>query len=347
MTVAAEPPAELGPSRRRRMMKIVLWLGGLALFWFVLQLLGVDVKGWLRHLWDQITEIPPGYLIAALAAQTGATFFAGFSYYGILKAAYPRGVALWPVVAAYAVGVAINNFLPANIGTFVTLLMFVAVIPACTFAGSLAAYLVQKIFFTIAGTFVYLYMFLSVPGAFDLSFGNVTSHPALTTAIVLGGIGLLVVLARIFWREVKKLWAKAKQGGAILSQPRRYMSRRLPPVLPQLDLRPDRHRDLPRRVRAARDVRVGDVGDGLRLARERGVIHARRDRRDAGDERARAQDLLRCCQEPGGGLLDRAATHRHCLEPGRCDRPRRGRLRLGRRQAARQRVLRAGQGEER
>ena len=65
-------------------MKIVLWLGGLALFWFVLQLLGVDVKGWLRHLWDQITEIPPGYLIAALAAQTGATFFAGFSYYGIL-----------------------------------------------------------------------------------------------------------------------------------------------------------------------------------------------------------------------------------------------------------------------
>jgi uncharacterized membrane protein YbhN (UPF0104 family) len=225
MTVAAEPPAELGPSRRRRIMKIVLWLGGLALFWFVLQLLGVDVKGWLRHLWDQITEIPPGYLIAALAAQTGATFFAGFSYYGILKAAYPRSVALWPVVAAYAVGVAINNFLPANIGTFVTLLMFVAVIPACTFAGSLAAYLVQKIFFTIAGTFVYLYMFLSVPGAFDLSFGNVTSHPVLTTAIVLGGIGLLVVLARIFWREVKKLWAKAKQGGVILSQPRRYMSR--------------------------------------------------------------------------------------------------------------------------
>ena len=95
-------------------------------------------------------------------------------------------MALWPVVAAYAVGVAMNNFLPANIGTFVTLLMFVAVIPRCTFAGSLAAYLVQKIFFTLAGTFVYLYMFLSVPGSFDLSFGNVTSHPGLTTAIVLG-----------------------------------------------------------------------------------------------------------------------------------------------------------------
>ena len=55
-----------------------------------------------------------------------------------------------------------NNFLPANIGTFVTLLMFVAIIPGCTFAGAIAAYLVQKIFFTIAGTFVYLYLFLSV-----------------------------------------------------------------------------------------------------------------------------------------------------------------------------------------
>ena len=59
-------------------------------------------------------------------------------------------------MTAYAVGVAMNNLLPANIGTFATLVMFVAIIPACTFPGALAAYLVQKIFFTIAGTFVYL-----------------------------------------------------------------------------------------------------------------------------------------------------------------------------------------------
>ena len=62
-----------------------------------------------------------------------------------------------------------NNFLPANIGTFVTLLMFVAIIPSCTFAGAIAAYLVQKIFFTLAGTFVYRYLFLSVPGSFHES----------------------------------------------------------------------------------------------------------------------------------------------------------------------------------
>jgi uncharacterized membrane protein YbhN (UPF0104 family) len=225
MSVAAEPMAEIPPPRRRRIMRIALWLGGLALFWFVLQVLGVDVKGWLQQLWDQIRSIPAGYLVAALIAQTAQTFLAGLSYYGILKAAYPRDVTLWPVVASYAVGVAINNFLPANIGTFVTLLMFVAVIPGCTFAGSLAAYVVQKIFYTLAGAFVYLYMFLSVPGAFDISFGNVTSHPTLVTGIVVGGIVTLVILARIFWRKVKKLWAKARQGGVILSQPGRYMTR--------------------------------------------------------------------------------------------------------------------------
>ena len=136
------------------------------------------------QLWDQIEAIPPGYIVAALIFQTGQTFFAGLSYYGILSAAYPGEVFLWPIVTAYAVGVAMNGFLPANIGTFVTLFMFVTIIPSCTFGGSIAAYLVQKIFFTIAGTFVYLYMFLSVPGAFDVSFGRETSHPGATLLVV-------------------------------------------------------------------------------------------------------------------------------------------------------------------
>jgi uncharacterized membrane protein YbhN (UPF0104 family) len=225
MTIAAEHTADARPSRKRRMAKIVAWLVGLALFWAFLQLVGVDVSGWLEQLWDDITAIPTGYLISALGVQTAATFFAALSYYGILRAAYPGEVGLWPIVAAYAVGVAMNGFLPANLGTLVTLLMFVAVIPSCTFAGSVAAYLVQKIFFTIAGTFVYLYMFLGVPGEFDLNFGNVTSHPAVTTLVVAGGIAIVVLLARLFWRQVMRLWERAKQGGAILTQPRRYMSR--------------------------------------------------------------------------------------------------------------------------
>ncbi len=191
----------------------------------LLQLLGVDVWGWLSDLWDQIKAVPVGYIIAGLIVQTGATFFAGLSYYGILKAAYPGEVELTQIVTAYAVGVAMNGFLPANIGTFVTLLMFVAIIPSATFAGSISAYLVQKIFFTIAGTFVYLYLFLSVPNSFDQNLGNLTAYPLLTIGLVAGGVLLIVILGRIFWKQLQKLWLKAKQGGAILAHPKQYFTR--------------------------------------------------------------------------------------------------------------------------
>jgi len=208
------------------MRKVLAWIVGVAVFWVVLNLLGVDVTGWISNLWDQIKDIPKGYLVAALFFQTMQTVFAGVSYYGILKFAYKDEVTLWPIIAAYAVGVAMNGFLPANIGTFVTLLMFVAIIPSCTVGGAIAAYIVQKIFFTIAGTFVYLYMFLSVPNSFDVSFGgNLKAYPWLTITIVAGGVVLIVILGRILWSKVKKLWEQAKQGGAILTEPKTYLKR--------------------------------------------------------------------------------------------------------------------------
>ena len=224
---AVEPSAVLpfhDPSRRRRLVKVGGWLVGVALAIVVLNLAGVDVIGWLQDLWDEIRDVPTGYIVGGLVFQTGQTFFAGLSYYGILRAAYPGQVELWPIVTAYAAGVAMNNFLPANIGTFVTLIMFVAIIPACTFAGAIAAYLVQKIFFTIAGAFVYLYLFLSVPGSFTENLGNVSEKPLRSILIAAGGAFLIVLLGRIFWKQLKKLWAQAKQGGVILSRPKEYLT---------------------------------------------------------------------------------------------------------------------------
>jgi uncharacterized membrane protein YbhN (UPF0104 family) len=223
--VTAQGVTPLHNERLHRLARVAAWLVGIVVVVAILQLLGFDVTGWFSNLWKQITGVPAKYLIAAVIFQTGQTVFTGYSYYGILHAAYPGEVNVRPILAAYAVGVAGNGFLPANIGTFVTLLMFVAIIPSCTFGGSIAAYLVQKIFFTIVGTLVYLYLFLSVPGTFDLSFGNEHDHPALTGVIVIGGIVLIVFVGRIFWRQVKKLWAQAKQGGAILAKPGQYMLR--------------------------------------------------------------------------------------------------------------------------
>ena len=227
----AEPPAPRrwrilpfgDPSRPRRLGKVAAWLAGLVLAVLLLHLLGVDVRGWLDSVWDALTEISLGYLLAGWAVQTVQTTLTALAWYYILRAGFPRApVPYLQVLAAYAAGVALNGFLPANLGTLVMLLMFVAIIPGANFAGVLGGMVVQKIFFTAVGTLVYLYLFLSVPGSFGLQLGFPDDHPGLTVLILAGGAFLLFLLGRIFWRKLEGLWAKAKQGGAILARPRDY-----------------------------------------------------------------------------------------------------------------------------
>jgi uncharacterized membrane protein YbhN (UPF0104 family) len=218
-------------SRKRRFVKIGAWIVGLLALAVVLRLLGVDVIGWLEDVWTQIKEVPLGYLVLGAVLQILQTSLNGLAYYGILSYAYPGRVELWPIITAYAVGVSMNNFLPANIGTFVTLLMFVAIIPGSTFVGIFAAYLVNKIFFTIVGGLVYLYLFLAAGAAFNVELGWFRDHPVALLLIVVGGAFLIVLLVRIFWRWLKKLWAQAKQGGKVLESPRAYGTRVL---LPQI-----------------------------------------------------------------------------------------------------------------
>jgi uncharacterized membrane protein YbhN (UPF0104 family) len=203
---------------------VLAWLAGIALALVVLDLLGVDVVGWFSDMWDALSGIGLGYLLAGWALQTVQTSLTAVGWYFILRAAYPRaGVAYIQVLAAYAAGVALNGFLPANLGTVVTLLMFVAIIPGANLPGVLGGMVVQKIFFTVAGAFVYAYLFLSVPGSFDLQLPALADHPVLVLAIVAGAGMLLLVLGRIFWRKLEGLWAKAVQGGAILAHRRDYL----------------------------------------------------------------------------------------------------------------------------
>jgi uncharacterized membrane protein YbhN (UPF0104 family) len=213
-------------SRARRLVKVAAWLAGIALAVVALELVGVDVAGWFTSLWDTLTEIPLGYLVAGWSLQTVQTALTAVGWYFILRAGFPSAPLLYrQVLAAYATGVALNGFLPANIGTVVMLLMFVAIIPGAHLPGVLGGMVVQKIFFTVAGTFVYLYLFLSVPGSFELQLGGPHDHPWLTVLIVAAAAMLIVLLARIFWRKLKGLWEKAKQGGAILARPREYAVR--------------------------------------------------------------------------------------------------------------------------
>ena len=85
--------------------------------------------------------------------------------------------------------------------------------------------LVQKIFFTLAGAFVYVYLFASVPGTFERQFELVNDHPGLVVALAAGAVALIVVLLRVFRRKLPELMERAKQGGAILARPREYLVR--------------------------------------------------------------------------------------------------------------------------
>jgi uncharacterized membrane protein YbhN (UPF0104 family) len=214
------------PSRARRLLKVLAWIAGTALVVTVLALLGVNVTGWLERLWDSLTGIGLGYLVAGWSLQTLQTTLTALAWYFILRGAYPAAPAPYrQVLAAYATGVALNGFLPANIGTFVMLLMFVAIIPAANFPGVVGGMLVQKIFFTLAGAFVYVYLFASVPGTFERQFKLPHDHPVLMVAVAAGVALLIVILLRIFRRKLAGLIERAKQGGAILTRPRQYLVR--------------------------------------------------------------------------------------------------------------------------
>jgi uncharacterized membrane protein YbhN (UPF0104 family) len=238
MSEPAAAPAPVAPEQqrlRRRLLRIVAWIVGVVLVLVVCDLVGIDIRGWLRDLWDSVREISLVYIVLGCLFQGTQTVLTALGWYGILRYAYPGGITFMPVLASYAVGVALNNVLPANLGTLVTLLMFVAVVAGATFTGILAGYVVQKIFYLVIGALIYLYLFTQVAGSFEFQFGNeqdaIANHPVLVLGILAGGIFLISILLRVFWRKVKELWAQAKAGAAILSDPRAYTKLVL---LPQL-----------------------------------------------------------------------------------------------------------------
>ncbi len=219
-------PVPEQPSKRRRILRMVTWVVALVVLLALLRVAGVDVWGWLTDLWDVVTSISFGYVVLGCLFQFAQTTLTALAWYGVLRYAYRGRVTFMPVLASYAAGVALNNFLPANIGTLVTLLMYVAIIESATFPGVLAGYLVHKIFYVVIGALIYIWLFSQIGGSFDFQFGGIrdaiSGNGVLTAIIVVGAGFLIVVLCRLFWGWVTKMWAKAKDGAAILGDLRAY-----------------------------------------------------------------------------------------------------------------------------
>jgi uncharacterized membrane protein YbhN (UPF0104 family) len=207
-----------------RLARIAIWLGAVALALFVLNLLAVPVADWIDKLFDEIGAVPAGAIVGGVVLETVQTSLAAIGWLTILRAAFPDvAIGFRPVLASYAVAVALNGFLPANIGTIVMMLMFVTLIAGATFATIFSGFIVQKIPFTVFSVAMYVYLFATVSGSLSLELGFVSKHPLLTVVIVVGAVVLLVLVGRYFWQRATKLRDQLKNGGAILRQPRRFM----------------------------------------------------------------------------------------------------------------------------
>src|SRR3954468_17714879 len=230
MTVSQTAAAAPAPSGHVHVRRLLIWALVIVVIAAAADLLGWDIRGWFSNLWDTITEISAAYLVAGIALKTVQTTLTAFAWFAILRYAYPT-TSFRVVLACYATSVALNGFLPANIGTFVMLLMFTTIIAGATFSGVLGAYVVEKIFFTLIGAFTYLYLFLSVGGSFDVKFAFIHERPWATAILVLGGVFLIYLLIRAFWPKISSWWDDAKEGGGILAEPRKYFIRVFTPSL--------------------------------------------------------------------------------------------------------------------
>jgi uncharacterized membrane protein YbhN (UPF0104 family) len=225
MAAVETTPSDTAPRRGHPIQRILFILAFVLAAGALASLLGWDIRGWFDQLWDTLTSIAIEYVIAGVILMTLSTTLTAFGWYTILQYAYPGELRWRQMLAAYATCVALNNILPANLGTIVMFIMLTTIMPSGTFAGMLGGFGVQKIFYTVAGAFVYLYLFLSVSGSFDIKFEFIHENPWATIGLLVGGGILLYLTIRRFWPRVLKWWEQAKEGGQVLTHPGAYFGR--------------------------------------------------------------------------------------------------------------------------
>jgi len=232
VSTAGATATTAGTELPRRLSRVATWLVGLAIVLALLDAIGVPVLDWIGDLLDRVAEVPAWAIVAGVLLGTAQTGLAALAWLGILRAALPRAaIPFRLVLTCYAVAVALNGFLPANLGTFVMLVMFSTLIAGASFALVISGLIVEKIPFTVLNLALYLYLFLTISGSFSIKLGFLADHTGMVVMLLLGAAVLLALLARIFWERLAKLRAQLLAGGEILRSPRRTATRLFLPVL--------------------------------------------------------------------------------------------------------------------
>ena len=215
-----------------RIFRSAVWILAVGLAISVLDLLGIPVRAWVAELFDKLAEIPTWAIVAGIGLQTLQTTLTALAWFGVLRAT-PAGplVDYRVVLACYATAVALNSFLPANIGTWVMLVMFTVLFTGATFPMMVSGLVVQKIPFSVLNILLYVYLFVTVTGSFRVKLGFLADHTGLVIAMLIGGIVLVVLVVRIFWARLADLRGQISDGGGILRTPGRFLTRVVAPSL--------------------------------------------------------------------------------------------------------------------
>ena len=188
-----------------------------------------DLWDWLVGVVRRIGDVPVGLLLLALALKTAESAFIGLGWRNILRAAYPQSELSFKTAwGASQGGTAINAVTPAQAGTVAMIGIFRASIPGSTVPGVVSATVVQSLFFTalsvviVVVTLVFRPRTVSTGSPSDESKRFIVEHPLLSVVIAVA----IVAVAILLWRRLKPrlidLWQRAKTGGAILGDWRRY-----------------------------------------------------------------------------------------------------------------------------
>jgi uncharacterized membrane protein YbhN (UPF0104 family) len=184
---------------------------------------------WVADVFERIGQVSVYWLLLALALKTAESAFIGLGWRNILRAAYPESALSFKTAwGASQGGTAINAVTPAQAGTAAMIGLFRSNIAGSSVAGVTSATVVQSLFFTAVSVLMVICVAIFRPRTVskgspsDETGGFFASHPVVIPLIVLA----VAAVAYFAWPRVKpwllNQWHKAKQGGAIFRDWRRY-----------------------------------------------------------------------------------------------------------------------------
>lgn len=170
---------------------------------------------------DRLAGADPRWAAVALMLHVANHLLRSVAWRGVLAAAYPdQHVPLLRVLTGYAAGVALNAVAPARGGDAVKVGLVRAAVPGSSVPTIAATLSVLVALDLVIGTI--LVVALGVTGAVPLDLAGASERLATVAPLVLGGVGVLGLIAYFARHRARALAIRLRQGGAVLRSPVRY-----------------------------------------------------------------------------------------------------------------------------